>query len=325
MILKFFTVKEYQIFCAMLMDLLIGDPKRIPHPVSGIGYLIQFYENKFRRLPINSEKIKGVFFFWATCGTTLFLSLLLSYLMQKFSAHSILGEILFIFLISQFLALRGLIEAGERVENYLREDNLKRAREALIALVGRDTDKLHKREMQKAILESFAENLNDAVIAPLFWLALLGLPGLVLYKTINTLDSMVGYKNEKYFHFGWFSAKIDDIFNFIPSRITALLIALATTMYLGVGNGKRSLEWMTKYAPLHPSPNSGYPEAALAGALGVKLLGPAYYQGILIEKPYLGEDLISNLSAAISVSKRLLYFSSFIWIIILIAFLRVSL
>lgn len=325
MIIKFFTVEEYQIFCAMLMDLLIGDPKWIPHPVSGIGYLIQFYENKFRRLPINSERIKGVFFFWATCGTTLFLSLLLLYLMQRLSTYSIIGEILFIFLISQFLALRGLIEAGERVENYLRVDNLDKAREALTALVGRDTDKLQKKEIQKAILESYAENLNDAVIAPLFWLAFFGFPGLVLYKTINTLDSMVGYKNEKYIHFGWFSAKMDDIFNFIPSRVTALLIALATTMYLGVRNGKRSLKWMIKYAHLHPSPNSGYPEAALAGALGVKLLGPAYYQGILINKPYLGEDIISNLSAAISASKRLLYISSFIWIIILVAFLRVVL
>lgn len=320
MISELFTVKGYQIVGAFVIDLLIGDPPKIPHPISGIGKIIKFYENKFKKFPLSSEKKKGILFFGAVFGTISILSITFTFLIQRLVQITYLGDLLFLFFISQFLALKGLIQAGKTVENYLKEEHMEKARRALIALVGRDTEKLHKKDIQKAILESYAENLNDGVIAPLFWLFFLGFPGLVLYKTVNTLDSMVGYKDDKYLYFGWFSAKMDDFFNYLSARITALLMIIATTIYLGIEPGKRALKWTLRYAHLHPSPNSGYPESALAGALGVRLLGPAYYQGKLIYKPYLGEDLTSHLEAALFISRKLLYLSSFIWLLILLCF-----
>ncbi len=304
-------IKGYQILLAFLLDLILGDPRIVPHPVRGMGRLILFYERIFRKIKGPSEKIRGVLFFIAVNLTTLLLAILfLSGLQKLRSCCFFIAEGIFVLSLSLFLALRGLIFEGSKVEKLLSLEKIETAREALKALVGRDTEPLGKREIQKAVLESYAENLNDGVIAPLFWLTLLGLPGIVFYKTVNTLDSMVGYKNERYYHFGWFSAKMDDLLNLIPARITALLIALSSALYLGLKSGFRALRGTIKYARLHPSPNSGYPEAALAGALGIKLLGPAYYGGKLVHKPYLGEDLLLNLDQAIPVAKRLLWISS---------------
>lgn len=314
---ELFTLSPSQFVLAFVLDLLVGDPKGIPHPIVGIGKLILLYERGCRKIPYLSAKAQGILFFFAVVSTTFLLSILLTQLLKFGSQITLLCELLFIFLISQFLALKSLIKAGVIIEGFIKEENMDRARFELKALVGRDTDKLHKRDIERAILESYAENLNDAVVAPLFWLFLLGFPGIILYKTINTLDSMVGYKNEKYYYFGWFSAKTDDIINYLPARITALLIILSATLLLGIKTGFRALKTTLRYAKLHPSPNSGYPESALAGALGVRLLGPSYYEGKLLLKPYLGEDLLSNLEGALSISRKILYLSSFLWVSLL--------
>ncbi|MFN3504661.1 MAG: adenosylcobinamide-phosphate synthase CbiB [Caldimicrobium sp.] len=314
--IEIFLVKPYQLLMSFLLDLIIGDPKNLPHPIIFIGKQISYFEKLTRKIHLFSDKVKGILFSLLVCSTTFSLALVLVYLFNRFT-YIFWVEVIYLFLMSQFLALKGLIEAGKGVERSLRNGEIVEAREKLKALVGRDTEKLNKKEIERAILESYAENLNDGVIAPVFWLFLLGFPGLVLYKTINTLDSMVGYKNEKYLHFGWFSAKLDDLFNFIPARITAFLIVISAFFILGYQAANRSLKCIWKYASLHPSPNSGYPESALAGALGVRLLGPAYYEGKLVIKPYLGEELIKNLEPALSMSIKIMYFSSIVWVFIL--------
>lgn len=313
-----FHLDSHIIFFAFFLDLLIGDPPRIPHPISGMGFLIQKLENPIRGLPFFSERVKGLFFFLVVVIVIFTIALCLTQVLFILREKSLLGEVILIFVTSQFLALRGLIDAGKVIENYLERGLIIEAREALKALVGRDREHLSKSEIQRAILESYSENLNDALIAPLFWVLLLGLPGLILYKTVNTLDSMVGYKNERYLHFGFFSAKGDDLFNYIPARLTALLIILATALILGIKTALRSLYWTIKYGPLHSSPNAGYPEAALAGALGVRLLGPTYYGGKLHLKPYLGKDLLSNLHNTIPMSRKLLYLASFLGLALLL-------
>ncbi len=317
----FFQIKGYQIILALFLDLLIGDPKILPHPIVGIGKIISTFEKFFRKLSFLSERIKGVFLALSVLLIALtfsFVGLLILREISKFSFW--LEEGLFIFFVSLFLALKGLITVGEEVEKALEENSISLARKKLVALVGRDTDGLGKEEIRKAVLESYAENLNDGVIAPLFWLTLLGFPGLVLYKTINTLDSMVGYKNEKYLKLGWFSAKVDDIVNFIPARITALLLVISSFFLLGVSSSLRSLTTVLREAKKHPSPNSGYPEGALAGALGVKLLGPAYYEGKLIEKPYIGTELSKVSPQSIKMAQKLLYSSSFLMLLIILLF-----
>jgi len=309
-----FEVKGYQVLLAFLLDLVIGDPRIIPHPVCGIGKIIAKYEALFRKLPV-SEKIQGVFFFLGVVFTLFILGLIFCAFLSLLERVSFfLSQAIFIFVSSLFLALKSLIDAGLMVEEALKKGDILLARMELKALVGRDTENLDKKEIRKAILESYAENLNDAVIAPLFWFALLGFMGLLIYKTVNTLDSMVGYKNERYLHFGWFSAKMDDLLNFIPARITAILISLSALFYLGKDAFFRTLSSIKEFAHLHPSPNSGYPEAALAGALGVRLLGPSFYEKKLIPKPYLGYSLHENYENALFMAIRLLYISSFIMI-----------
>ncbi|BAU22488.1 cobalamin biosynthesis protein CobD [Caldimicrobium thiodismutans] len=316
-----FEIKGYHIALSFFLDLIIGDPRGFPHPVSGIGKIISIYEEPFRRLKIFSEKVKGILFFFAVNLTVLLITLFFLLILESLkNNYFMLSEVLFIFTISLFLALKGLITTGLKIEEYLQKKEIALARGELKALVGRDTDNLEKNSIRKAILESYGENLNDGVIAPLFWLSLFGLPGIIFYKTVNTLDSMVGYKNERYIHFGWFSAKMDDLLNFIPARLTALLIVLSSSIYFGISSGCRALKWTFRYGPKHPSPNSGYPEAALAGALGVRLLGPAYYGGKLVEKPYLGEDYLTNLEQAIPLAKNLLYLSSFFMLFIILIF-----
>ncbi len=317
--MELFSVKGYQILLAFLLDLIIGDPPWFPHPIKGIGKIINLCENFIRKWPYLSDRIKGVIFFFSVNFLVfgiLFLVLLFLIFIKRFSL--LLYEALFIFISSLFLATKGLIEAGLKVERALSEGKINEAREWLKALVGRDTEILRKDEIRRAVLESYAENLNDGIIAPLFWFFFFGFPGLVFYKTVNTLDSMVGYKDKKYKEFGWFSAKMDDLLNYLPARITAFLLIFSSFLYFGISNGLRALQWTFKYASKHPSVNSGYPESALAGALGVRLLGPAYYGGLLVKKPYIGENLLTNLSNSIYMAKNLIYLSSFLMVILIL-------
>ena len=319
---EIFYVKSWEIIGAFLLDFLIGDPAFIPHPVVAIGKFIEKTEKFLRKIRFFSERIQGICLFFVTVSFWFLVALLVVYGIKKFQKESpfplkFFLEGLFIFFISQFLALRGLVSTGRNVEALLKEGKIEKARKELKALVGRDTEKLNSKKIRTAVVESLSENLNDAVIAPLFYLALGGFPMLVFYKTVNTLDSMVGYRNEKYLYFGWFSAKMDDIFNYIPARLTGFLIGLATLFLKGKKSAFNAFKIMIKDGRKHLSPNSGISEAAMAGALGVKLGGPATYEGRLVEKPYIGEDLNPDFSKLIENASSIVILSSFLFLVLI--------
>jgi adenosylcobinamide-phosphate synthase len=207
---------------------------------------------------------------------------------------SYLSSIVLAVLIATTIATRELIKSAQAVIKEVNAGNLEIARDRLGMIVGRDTHSLDQKGILKATIETLAENASDGIVAPLFYFALGGLPLAMAYKAVNTLDSMVGYKNEKYKNFGWAAARLDDIANYIPARITGALIVIATFL-LGVTekpapHAISSLKIMVRDGRKHSSPNSGVPEAAMAGALGVRLGGPSMYGGILVEKPFIGED-----------------------------------
>jgi len=203
------------------------------------------------------------------------------------------NEILFIVLASigvfYGLANRSLIQESYKVISTLEKNGLEAGRKQLSYIVGRDTRNLNEQKIRTAVLETLAENLSDGVIAPLFFYALGGVPAMLAYKMANTLDSMIGYKNEKYREFGWFAARFDDVINYIPARITALLMVVLSLSW-------RGLIFIFRYGHRHSSPNAGYPEAALAGILNCRFGGPNVYHGTLVEKPYIGNNgrIITN-------------------------------
>jgi len=315
--MKLFYVDSLTIALAFFLDLVIGDPKKY-HPISGIGKLIQKTENFLRSIHIDG-KLGGLLLFLIVCSITLFLSIFFINLLSLLSAVSksfyFFSLVILIIVSSLFLALKGLILASSTIDRLINENKLYEARTALKALVGRDIENLTPKQIRIAVVESLSENLSDAVIAPLFYFFIGGFPFLVLYKTVNTLDSMVGYKNEKYKDFGWFSARMDDLLNFIPARITGLMIVLATLFLFGVKKAKDSFRIMLRDGRKHLSPNSGIPEAAMAGALGIRVGGPNYYHGILVEKPYIGEEKVFS-DDVIKLAQKVVVLSSFLFLAI---------
>ncbi len=312
-----FYVDNLTIFLAFILDLVIGDPKDY-HPISGIGKLIQKTENLLRSIRLDG-KLGGVLLFLIVCSTTFLLSLFFIKLLLLLSAiiepFYFISLAILILVSSLFLALKSLISISSAIDKLVKENKLLEARISLKALVGRDTENLTAKQVKIAVVESLSENLSDAVIAPLFYFLIGGFPFLVLYKTVNTLDSMVGYKNEKYKNFGWFSARMDDLFNFIPARITGLMIVLATLFLFGLKRAKNSLKIMLRDGRKHLSPNSGIPEAAMAGALGIRVGGPNYYHGILVEKPYIGEEKEFR-NDVIKLAQKIVILSSILFLII---------
>jgi len=316
--MKILFVDSWIIVSAFLIDFLIGDPKKY-HPVKTIGKLIEKTENFLRKRKLNGRFGGFLLFLFVAVSVFLF-SVIFVYFLNKLSS---LSEITWLFSCillavagSLFIALRGLIEEAKRINRLLDEGSLEQARISLKALVGRDTDNLSADKIRIAIIESLAENLSDGVIAPLFYFLIGGFPFLLLYKTVNTLDSMVGYKNEIYRKFGWFSAKMDDIFNYIPARITGLLIVLIAFIMLGFSAGKRALKIMLRDGKNHSSPNSGIPEAAMSGAVGVRIGGPNYYGSVLFKKPYIGDDLEIVKSNHVHLCIKIVILSSFIFVLL---------
>ena len=242
-----------------LLDLILGDPSWLPHPIVGFGKMIAFGEHRLNKG--SHRKLKGAL-----------ISLDNLYLLILFDAVLI------------FYCLAGTTLIREVREVFLALDrSLEEGRKQVARIVGRDTSELSAQEVRTAALETLAENLSDGVIAPLFWYTILGVPGMLAYKMINTLDSMIGYKTERYRDFGCWAAHIDDIANYIPARLTALLMVIAA--------GKPQLvKFVWRNGRKHASPNSGYPEAALAGILNCRFGGPHYYFGELFDKPYIGEN-----------------------------------
>ena len=259
-----------------LLDLIFGDPARLPHPVVWFGKWISWGEHRLNHG--SHRKVKGA---------VLAMSLVTLVFMMWWGFKSLMqGTIAWLVLdtIAVFYCLAGTTLIREVREVFMALDrSLEEGRRQVARIVGRDTSELTAQEVRTAALETLAENLSDGVIAPLFWFALLGTPGMLAYKMVNTLDSMIGYRTERYKDFGCWAARIDDVANYIPARLTALLMVIAT--------GRLSLlRFVWRNGCKHASPNSGYPEAALAGALNCRFGGPHYYFGELFDKPYIGEN-----------------------------------
>lgn len=270
----------YILLLAWVLDLLIGDPASLPHPIVYYGKWIAAGE---RHLNKDTHRLaKGAAF--SVCSIILaFLvpSIILNYVHSWSSlAYMLLGTILLFYC----LAGTTLIKEVSQVFFALNE-SLEKGRKQVARIVGRDTQDLTAQEVRKAALETLAENLSDGVIAPLFWFLLLGVPGALMYKMVNTLDSMIGYQNAKYKDFGCWAAHIDDVFNYIPARLTALFMALVSGKKL-----KPLFKFILKYSRCHASPNSGWPESALAGILDCRFGGPHNYFGEIVYKPYIGEN-----------------------------------
>ena len=273
--------------CSYALDLIFGDPEGFPHPVRGIGKLINLGERiLWRDESEYRQRLKGFILAVIVISSAAVFSSVFIIISEK--ANPILGNLAWVYIGYTVISIKDLGVKAKEISSSLREDSLSKARKNLSKIVGRDTDNLSREEIIKASIESIAENTNDGIIAPLFYLILGGPVLAIAYKAINTLDSMIGYKNERYINFGWASAKIDDFANYIPARISGCFISISSFI---LGRGfKKSFLTMAKQGRLHPSLNSGYPEAAMAGALRIKIGGLCSYQGKILNKPYIGED-----------------------------------
>jgi adenosylcobinamide-phosphate synthase len=281
-------MRPYQFALAYLLDLALGDPRFIPHPVRGFGWAIRVLEKVLRR-PAKSpgwERFAGVMLALGLPAAVFFLTYGLIY--GLLINRPIIQSLVVIVLAYTTLATRSLHREAARVITALQAGKVTEARKWLSWIVGRDTEHLTREEMIKATLETMAENLSDGVIAPLFYLLIGGPPLALAFKAASTLDSMVGYNDDRYRYFGWASARLDDLWNFLPARITALLIILVSRIW-GF-SWKQAWNIWRRDGRRYPSPNAGLPQAALAGALQIRLGGPVVYGGVKSEKPFLGDN-----------------------------------
>ena len=287
-----------------LLDKLLGDPQHLPHPVVGFGKMISFAEHRLNRG--THRKAKG-----AVVALTLiiFVFAAIWLLRTLLTSHLPVVVTLLLDTIIIFYCLAGTTLIREVRAVFLALDrSLDEGRRQVARIVGRDTSELSAQEVRTAALETLAENLSDGVIAPLFWLALLGTPGMLAYKMVNTLDSMIGYRTERYKDFGCWAARIDDVANYIPARLTALLMVVAS--------GRISLlRFVRHYGRNHASPNSGYPEAALAGILDCRFGGPHRYFGQLFDKPYIGDNDRPLTTADMKIAIRINLFAETIMVL----------
>ena len=263
-----------------LLDLLLGDPRWLPHPIVGFGKMIACGERLLNR---GIHRIwRGAMLALVLVGSVFAVTWALLYVIGLSVPFPMGGGVVSTVLI--FFCLAGTTLVREVRQTFRAVDrSLDEGRKQVARIVGRDTAQLSAQEIRTAALETLAENLSDGVVAPLFWLCMGGVPGMLAYKMVNTLDSMIGYKTERYKDFGCFAARMDDVANYIPARLTALLMVLASGRL-------RLLKFVVKYGSRHASPNSGYPEAALAGILHCRFGGPHTYFGQLFDKPYIGEN-----------------------------------
>ena len=276
-------------FLAAALERLVGYPRpvvdRIGHPVMWMGWLLGRLDRALND-PIKSNDtrtLRGTFAIAALVLATLIVTLGLQSVLRAIP----LGWVLEVVLASTLIAQKALRDAVCEVADALKFNGLDAARRAVGQIVGRDTHSLDQAEISRAAIETLAENTSDGVVAPLFYLALFGLPGAAVYKAINTADSMIGHKSEKYLYFGRAAARLDDVANFIPARLTAALFALAAR-FMADADPRGAIETARRDAPAHASPNAGWPEAAMAGALGFGLGGPRSYGGKTLDLPKMG-------------------------------------
>ena len=298
-----------------LLDFVFGDPVWLYHPVRVIGNFISFGERKLRGIFGKTEKgelAAGTVLWFLTAGFSFVIPFLVLWGAQRL--HPALRFLIESFWCYQILAARCLVRESGKVYDRLKEKDLPGARKAVSMIVGRDTENLTEEGVTKAAVETVAENTSDGVTAPLLFLILGGAPFGFLYKAVNTMDSMLGYKNEKYLYFGRFPAKMDDVFNFIPSRVTALFMIVAA--FLTGMDGKNAWKIWRRDRRKHASPNSAQTESACAGALRVRLAGDAVYFGKLHKKEYLGDPLRPIEPEDIRRAGRLMYVTAFLVLLV---------
>lgn len=308
-------MESYLPIAALLVDRLLGDPRSSLHPVVLIGRYIAWLEKKLRN-PLHTA------FRQQSLGFLLVLAVLLtvygvvwSGLLLAQQTANWLYATLAIVLLSFTISPRSLAEAGEEIYRYLLAGDMTQARFKVGWIVGRDTANLDTPEVTRATVETVAENIVDGIISPLFYFALGGVPLAFLYRAVNTMDSMLGYKNEKYLYFGRAAARIDDLFNYVPARLTGLLIILAA--WLLRFDAARAWHMIKRDARKHPSPNSGYAEAGVAGALGVQLGGLNYYGGIASQRAKMGDSLSTLAPEHITQTIRIMYTVTILFVILL--------
>jgi len=276
-----------EISAAYVLDLLFGDPPHYPHPVRLIGKTISLLERRFLQwahTPWMQRCLGIILAVTIVSGTGIFTW---SFIRMAGWVHPVFASVITIFFAYTTLATRNLYDEPRKVIRALEQEDLDLARKEVGFLVSRDTDHLNEEEICRALIETVSENTSDGIVAPLFYLVVGGPSLAMAYKALNTLDSMVGYRNDRYRYLGWASARGDDVANFIPSRLTALLFVISSFILRKRWGGAWRTTW--RDGRKNPSPNSGYPEAAMAGALGVQLGGKNFYFGRPEEKPLIGE------------------------------------
>ncbi|MVO98960.1 adenosylcobinamide-phosphate synthase CbiB [Paenibacillus lutrae] len=295
------------VLAAIAIDLVIGDPKWPTHPVIRIGRWISWMEKRLRRrtsITPHALKWRGVVLALSTMLAACGIMLALTWAAGEI--HPWLGYAVTTWFISTTIAVKGLKDAAMLVAVPLAAGNLADARKYTGYIVGRDTAQLDEGELTRAVVETVAENTVDGVISPLIFALIGGAPLAMLYRAANTLDSMVGYKNERYLHFGWASARWDDVMNWIPARLTGLLLVLSAAVQPRM-DALRAARSISRFARLHPSPNSGIPESAVAGALGIELGGRNVYGTVISERARMGWPLRPLSRKDINAAVRLLY------------------
>lgn len=301
--------------CGFLVDMLLGDPHNFPHPVRAIGSLILALERFLRGIlpkTPRGELIGGCVLVLLCAGIPTITIIILRMLLARLSLWAVFA--LDVLLSYQLLAAKALRDESMKVYAELRGGDIERSRHAVSMIVGRDTQALDETGIIKATVETVAENASDGVIAPLIFLALGGTPLGMFYKACSTMDSMVGYKNDAYLYFGRAAARLDDALNFIPARLSGVLLCLAAVP-LGMDAGGAWRIFLRDRLK-HKSPNAAHPEAACAGALGIQLSGPAHYFGRLVDKPTIGDSLRPVRIEDIAASCRLMYASAVLALLI---------
>ncbi|MFO7885449.1 MAG: adenosylcobinamide-phosphate synthase CbiB [Desulfobacteraceae bacterium] len=274
----------YAILTAYILDLLLGDPRILPHPVAGMGKAIAFFEPRFRKIicdPFKAGLFFALFLIISTWGITWVIITGATALHPVFGACA---QCIFLFFC---FSITSLDKAASEVKDALENQGIETARKKIAMIVGREVNTLDRSGIIKAGIETVSENFVDGFLSPLCFALAGGAPLAMAYKMVNTLDSMVGYKNEKYILFGRAAAKIDDLANYIPARISLAVISFAAAM-IDIKKGKQAFKTGFLEGKQHSSPNAGYPEAAFAGALQIRLGGPNMYHGALVKKPYIG-------------------------------------
>ena len=309
---------NWSILFGFLMDLVLGDPRSIPHPVVLIGKLITFLEKNLRRLfpkTVRGENLAGALLWFCVVSVSTAVPSAVLYL--AYQIHPLACVFLESIMCWQILATKSLKDESMKVYHALKGGDLEQSRYAVSMIVGRDVSRLDEAGVARAAVETVAENTSDGIVAPLLFLAIGGAPAGFFYKAVNTMDSMLGYVEEPYKNIGLVPAKMDDVMNFIPARISAILMLLAGALLrLNVKNGWKIF---LRDRFNHASPNSAQTESVCAGLLGLRLAGDAWYHGVLHKKKFIGDPLREITAEDIPLSCRLLYVSAGLTLILVLA------